>query len=256
MKTSYEREKEFFDRIASQANPTPMPRETLMRYAFPKWPELFSKEMMFKLAGDLHGKKVLEVGCGEGVASVQLAYCGACVDAIDVSPVSISVAKKRAEINCQDVNFRVDNIVLSENISMNYYDIVWCDLILHHLTENFEIVIAKLYNCLKDGGLLIIREPVVYARWLKTIRSIIPVGKEYSQDEQPLREKELEILEKYFNDYRKKYFRILARANRLTNNLIILRNLARIDNIILCIPGTSRLAGNVVICAKKNIEFL
>ena len=151
MKTNYEREKEFFDKIASQAKPTQMAQETLMRYASPKWPELFSKEMMFKLAGNLHEKKVLEVGCGEGVASVQLAYCGAIVDAIDVSPLSIDVARKRAEINSQSVNFMVGNFV-TEVMPDDYYDIVWCDLILHHLTDKLELVMGKIHRCLKLGG--------------------------------------------------------------------------------------------------------
>jgi len=95
MPTNYETERAFFDRVASQASLAPINQATLERYASPRWPHLFSKEMMFALAGDLKGKRVLEVGCGDGVTSVELAYCGAQVSGIDISPCSIDVARKR-----------------------------------------------------------------------------------------------------------------------------------------------------------------
>ena len=61
----------------------------------------------FGLAGDLKGKKVLEVGCGEGVASVQLAYCGAVVTGIDISEQSIRVARRRAALQGVAAAFEV-----------------------------------------------------------------------------------------------------------------------------------------------------
>ena len=95
MPTDYALERRFFDRVAAQTEPTPMAAATLERCAHPRWPNLFGKEMMFALAGPLAGKSVLEVGCGEGIASVQLAYCGAAVTGLDISEVSVRAARRR-----------------------------------------------------------------------------------------------------------------------------------------------------------------
>ena len=95
----YHAEREFFDRVAVRTAITSMDPLVLERYARPKHPDLFSKEKMFSLLPQAPGKKILELDCGEGVASVQLAYCGGQVLAVDLSPNSIEVARQRALVN-------------------------------------------------------------------------------------------------------------------------------------------------------------
>jgi 2-polyprenyl-3-methyl-5-hydroxy-6-metoxy-1,4-benzoquinol methylase len=85
----YQTERDFFDRVAANAVIAPMSRAVLERYACPRYPELFAKEKMFALLGQARGQKLLEVGCGEGIASVQLAYRGADVLGVDLSPESV-----------------------------------------------------------------------------------------------------------------------------------------------------------------------
>ena len=255
MSTDYKKEREFFDRIARRSTPSRMPPEVFERYASPQWPHLFAKEMMFNLAGNLRGKHVLEVGCGEGISSVQLAYCGAVVDAIDLSPVSIDVARRRAELNGQIVNFMIGNFIKNDLVDSDTYDVVWCDSILHHLTDSLDAVIDTIHRCLKAGGLFIAKEPIAYARWLKTIRSCVPVHVVATDDEQPLRQPDFQIIEQRFSNLQKKYYRILARADRLGVGLFLLRFLARLDNVILMLPGASALAGNAIFWAQKRGEI-
>lgn len=251
MPTDYAQERAFFDRVASAARVTPMDRTTLDRYAAPPHPHLFAKEMMFRLAGDLRGKRVLEVGCGEGVASVQLAYCGADVDAVDLSPVSIDVGRRRAEANGLGVNFRVADVTRDDLAAPGTYDVVWCDLILHHLTDSLAAVMDGVVRWLKPGGVFIAREPVAYASWLKAARRLVPVNVDATDDEQPLREEEFGVIAARFPDLRRRYFRILARADRLGAGLPLLRGLARLDNALLMLPGAKQLAGNVVVWGTK-----
>ncbi|MBN9518342.1 class I SAM-dependent methyltransferase [bacterium] len=251
MATDYAQERAFFDRVASAATVSPMNRDVLERYAAPKYPHLFAKEQMFRLAGDLRGKHVLEVGCGEGVASVQLAYCGAKVDAVDISPVSIDVARRRAETNGLTANFRVADVTRDDVAPPDTYDVVWCDLILHHLTDSLGAIMDGVKRWLKPGGIFIAREPVAYAGWLKAARRLVPVTVDATDDEQPLRPEEFDVIAAHFPDLRRRYFRILARADRLGAGLPVLRGLARLDNALLMLPGTKGLAGNVVLWARK-----
>ena len=53
-----------------------------------------------RLLGDLRDKRVLDIGCcGEGTNSILLAKLGAQVTGVDISPKSIELAERRAEIN-------------------------------------------------------------------------------------------------------------------------------------------------------------
>ena len=58
------------------------------------------------------------------------------------------------------------------------------------------------------------REPVAYAGWLKAVRGLVPVTVDATDDEQPLREREFAVIAERFPGLRRRYFRILARADR------------------------------------------
>lgn len=50
-----------------------------------------------KLLGEVAGKRVLELGCGDGTRAVELARAGAAVLAVDPSPDAVAQARDRAE---------------------------------------------------------------------------------------------------------------------------------------------------------------
>ena len=111
----------------------------------------------------------------------------------------------------------------------------------------------KVKNALKTGGMFISREPVAYARWLKTVRNLFPVNnQEDLSDQQPLGAAEFSILYKHFPDIRMRHYRLMARVDCITNNLSLIRVLARLDNLLLRLPGSSSLAGDVVMWASKR----
>src|SRR6266481_763873 len=92
-------EAEFFDRWAD-ANAKrlePTDPAVVERYRRPRG--LSPKEYCFRLLGDLRGKNILDVGCGEGEDAMILAMLGAQVTGLDVSPGAIALARQRAALN-------------------------------------------------------------------------------------------------------------------------------------------------------------
>ncbi len=52
-----------------------------------------------KLLGEVAGKRILELGCGDGARAVDLARAGATVLAVDPSPDAVARARARAEVS-------------------------------------------------------------------------------------------------------------------------------------------------------------
>jgi 2-polyprenyl-3-methyl-5-hydroxy-6-metoxy-1,4-benzoquinol methylase len=110
----------------------------------------------------ISGKKsVLDVGCGDGLNSVLLAKLSAKVTGIDISPKSIELAEKRAEINNSKsaTRFICSPVEVAE-IPRHSFDVIWGDAILHHLIENLQPVLSRLILWAKHGALMIFSEPV------------------------------------------------------------------------------------------------
>jgi SAM-dependent methyltransferase len=59
--------------------------------------ESLEKDAVFALAGNLAGKRMLDVGCGDGAYSIQAAQLGANVTGLDISPMTLDAARRRAE---------------------------------------------------------------------------------------------------------------------------------------------------------------
>ena len=247
----YESEKEFFDRQASERPATATPKAILERYANPPHPHLFGKEMMFYLLGKPEGKRVLEVGCGEGQASVQLAYCGADVTGLDISSAAIAAAQARAELDGVQVRFMEANLE-TDSLGEGRFDVVWCDMILHHVVPQLDRVMSTIHTALRPGGMFIAREPLAYAAWLKSVRRAVPLHLPETPDEQPLRPSELAIMKKHFPRLNQRYYRLFARLDMVTQNLAFVRMAARLDNLLFGIPGVRGLAGDILVWGTKE----
>ncbi|MCB1082163.1 MAG: class I SAM-dependent methyltransferase [Chlamydiia bacterium] len=100
------------------------------------------------------GKKVLEIGCGLGVCSINFAKAGASVTAVDLSQKSIDIAKKNATaVGVDDkIQFFQGNAEsLSEMIPQEKYDIIFSFGVIHH-SPHPEKIIQEAKKFLKPNG--------------------------------------------------------------------------------------------------------
>src|SRR5215470_3431964 len=96
----WEEEARFFDAWAVKQRACAISPLTLERYSFGETlRHRFSKEFRLRLLGDLRGKRVLDIGCGDGGNSALFAKLGARVVGVDISPGAIEVARERAIVN-------------------------------------------------------------------------------------------------------------------------------------------------------------
>ena len=100
------------------------------------------------------GMRVLEVGCGTGYFTQELARSGADVIAIDVSPELLEIAKA----NCSAPNVRYE---IQNAYTLSYPDAVFDSVVgssvLHHL--EIEAALREIYRVVKLGGSVHFTEP-------------------------------------------------------------------------------------------------
>jgi SAM-dependent methyltransferase len=100
------------------------------------------------------GMNVLELGCGTGYFTRELARSGADIIAIDVSPELLEIART----NCSAPNVRYE---IQNAYELNYpddiFDSVVGSSVLHHL--EIEKASCEIYRVLKPGGTIYFTEP-------------------------------------------------------------------------------------------------
>ncbi len=106
-------------------------------------PELFASM-------DGAGRTLLEIGCGIGVDSIQLAERGFTVTAVDLTENALAVAKQFASRRDISVDFRLGN---AEGLDFpdQSFDAVYSFGVLHH-TPDIERSVAEVHRVLRPGG--------------------------------------------------------------------------------------------------------
>ena len=102
------------------------------------------------------GKRVLEVGCGIGTDSINFARAGAALTAVDLSPESLRVAEKRAEVMgvADRIRFREANAEeLASVLEGEAFDLVYSFGVVHH-TPRPERALVEMRKLLAPGGTL------------------------------------------------------------------------------------------------------
>jgi 2-polyprenyl-3-methyl-5-hydroxy-6-metoxy-1,4-benzoquinol methylase len=109
------------------------------------------------------GKQVLEIGCGIGTDTMNFARCGAEVTAVELSEVSLEIAKQRASVfGLNDrIEFWNGNAEeLTRFLPVREYDLVYSFGVIHH-SPHPERILDQVRRYLRPGGTLKI---MVYSR--------------------------------------------------------------------------------------------
>lgn len=153
--------------------------------------EAVLKELIKK---NIAGKKVLDLGCGNGGSSHEFLSMGAgYVYGIDISEKAISAAKKgevkgNLEFSIKDVSGPIDG----------KFDIIFGRAILHHI--DYRTILNRLYQTnLVRGGFMFFMEPLGSNLLIKMYHKFVKSA--HTQDEKPFCRKELRWLRKNYQNF-------------------------------------------------------
>jgi ubiquinone/menaquinone biosynthesis C-methylase UbiE len=113
--------------------------------------EVDHQETLEKLLGDVNGKRVLEIGCGDGTTAIRLAQRGATVIAVDPSGEAIAAARAAATQADVRIDLRVSNLADLAFIRADSVDIAYSDLSLAALAE-IDRVFRQTHRVLRPGA--------------------------------------------------------------------------------------------------------
>ena len=112
------------------------------------------------MLGVQKGWRVADIGCGNGVLATEAALMGAEVDAIDISPAMLALAKvyahdRKARVRTQPAG------LLSFAYQPNSYDLIVSEFTLHHLPDFWKAVaLSRIFAALKPGANFYLRDIV------------------------------------------------------------------------------------------------
>lgn len=125
--------------------------------------ESLERRLLLELIGDVAGKRVLEVGCGDGALAVELARQGARVTGIDASDRMIEAARARA----QQAHVTVDlHVGPAEQLPFDAdaFEMVVAQTILCFVRDGSP-AFSEIARVLEPGGRLVIGELGRWSTW-------------------------------------------------------------------------------------------
>ena len=138
------------------------------------------------VSGGLEGLKILDVGCGAGIATEAFAALGATVTGIDANPDAIEVAKLRLENEAKGIASHTSYVcgTVEEHLATHagYYDAVVSFEVVEHVNRP-SFFIKSLVSAAKPGAPLCLstinKNPLSYALAIalgEYITRMVPVG--------------------------------------------------------------------------------
>ncbi len=116
-------------------------------------------------AGELEGRKILDIGCGGGILTESLAAKGAQLTGIDMAEMSLKVAKMHLHESGLEINYQKITVEEFAEDNSAQFDVITCMEMLEHVPDPASIVAAAASMLKPDGQLFlstINRNPKAY----------------------------------------------------------------------------------------------
>lgn len=204
----------------------------------------------FQQLGGLREARVLDFGCGHGMASVVLARRGARVTAFDLSGGYVREARRRARANGVSIHcLRANGEYLP--FPDEAFDRIWGNAILHHL--RLPIAGKELWRVLAPGGVAVFCEPWGENPILRFARNRLPYrGKERTRDEEPLHGWQVRQLQQVFPGLELRGYQLFSMVRRVIPSRRLISCLERCDRLTLSLlPALERYCRYVVITLRR-----
>lgn len=192
---------------------------------------------------------VLEYGCGTGSLAFELSENESRkVTGIDISPVAIDMARAEAVKLGSPANLEFA-LMDAEDLQFqdNTFDLICGSGILHHL--DIDKGLSSIYRVLKPNGKAVFLEPLGHNFLINLYRYFTPDIR--SEDEHPLKAKDLRKMQTYFDRVGTEYFYLASLAAGLygarPGSAKLLKMLEALDSVLLKIPFLRLQAWFVVI---------
>lgn len=270
LKEKHRIEKDFHDEWAEQIEI----KDICVGESFEAESALENREAM-NFFGDIRGKRILDLGCGAGEASVYFAMKGAQIYAVDLSEGMLQKVRLLADHHGVDVRTR---FMPAEKLEFddNFFDCVYGSSVLHHV--DVHVALKEAARVLKPDGKAVFIEPLSYNplinvyRWIaKDVRTPTEISFSF---------KHLKYFREHFKDVslsfhwlttlwiflymffierinpvKDRYWKRIVREHKRYAKMF--NRLNRLDNKILSIcPVLKYLCWTTVIkLSRKNLEF-
>ena len=142
---------------------------TMLHYPlFKKYDDSFSQSQKnltdhcLGLIGNIKGKSVLEIGCGNGVQACYVSekYNPSVMTGIDLNPASIKIARtEKDRRNIENIHFHVDDAQKMKHIESESQDVIINIESAFHYPDK-SAFLKEIHRILKPGGIFLIADLV------------------------------------------------------------------------------------------------
>jgi len=249
-------ERSFFDKVSIEFDEEKMTKWLSDRLRWELWQDVF-KEL-----GSLKGQLVLDIGCGLGFDSICLAFRGAGVVGLDVSPKSVKKAKElatRKQIQCDFIVGSAESLPFADRS----FDKSFGRAILHHV--DIDACLFEVGRVTRDKCIFV--EPLVLNPIVNVNRRLLDKYDRTPYEKPLLLSKTLESFKKRFKIVHHKEHHLISPAAHIFKKLIksqliytyTWNTLNKFDKVltkrILCLKDWCWITVIAARNPKRNINF-
>lgn len=199
-------------------------------------------DVFVKLLGSVEGKKVLDLGAGDGWQTMSLLERGALVSSVDISDESIKrideLSRSYAQAGlCRSFVMDAQHMTFEDDS----FDIVVGHGILHHLPDMSRAV-SEILRVLKPNGYAVFSEPLGMNPFINLYRKMTPGAR--TKEERPLSAEDLNLIRQKSNRTEYHFFELLTLLSKVALLLGLNRAAAWLEEKLLGLDEK-------LLCAKQ-----